>query len=86
MANTPWKSERCLEWRIAVAAVAAEAVAAEVVEGSGNWRTEQVCLALPPAWRKNILGVPEWSSSVVILKLRHPASHHFPSFPKEITK
>ena len=66
----------------AVAAVAAVAV----VEGSGNWRTEQVCLALPPAWRKNILGVPEWSSSVVTLKLRHPASHHFPSFPKEITK
>lgn len=42
------------------------------VEGSGNWPTEEVCLVLPPAWRKNILGIPEWSSSVLTLKLRHP--------------
>ena len=53
---------------VAVASVSALAA----VEGSGNWRTEEVCLALPPAWRKNILGVPEWSSSVLTLKLRHP--------------
>ena len=56
---------------VAVVAVASVSALA-AVEGSGNWQTEEACLALPPVWRKNILGVPEWSSSILTLKLHHP--------------